>query len=110
MVTQRIDYRAQNFGVAVGELSLGNEFQHFGQFGVALDVGSGPVAFVSTSSTSCSFSPNEKKFSAPASSSTHVGAVERADGQRTVDHELHVSGSRGFLACCGDCSDRFAAG
>ena len=27
-----------------------------------------------------------------------VGAVQRADGQRAVEHELHVPGSRGLLA------------
>ena len=28
----------------------------------------------------------------------HVRAVERADGERAVERELHVAGARGFLA------------
>lgn len=32
----------------------------------------------------------------------HVGSVHGADGEGSVQHELHVPGSGGFRACCGD--------
>lgn len=32
----------------------------------------------------------------------HIGSVHGADGEGAVQHELHVAGSRGFSAGCGD--------
>ena len=49
--------------------------------------------------TSSAVRPNRKKFSAPdLFANFDVGAVERADGQRAVERELHVARARGFLA------------
>jgi hypothetical protein len=39
-----------------------------------------------------------------------VGAVERADGQRAVEGELHVAGARGLLAGGGDLLREVGAG
>lgn len=32
----------------------------------------------------------------------HVGSIHGTDGEGAVQHELHVAGSRGFSAGCGD--------
>ena len=39
-----------------------------------------------------------------------VGAVERADRHRAVQHELHVAGAGGLLPAVEICSERSAAG
>ena len=111
VVTQRVDDRAQDLGVAVGELSLGNEFQHFGEFGVALDVGRRAVALGVTSATSCSFSPNKKKFSAPASSSISTlapSSVPMVSAPLIMNFMFPVP--EASLPAVEICSDRLAAG
>ena len=49
--------------------------------------------------TASAVSPNRKKLSAPDMlADLDVGAVERADGERAVERELHVAGARGLHA------------
>ena len=99
MVAQRIDDRTEDLGVAVSEMSVGNEVQHFGELGVPLDVGRRVVALgVDAGHFLLIQSEQEEVLRARLLQHLHVGAVERADGQRAIDHELHVPRAGGLFA------------
>jgi hypothetical protein len=52
-----------------------------------------------------------KMFSSPdLLADLDVGAVERADGERAVERQLHVAGARGLLAGGGDLLGEVGAG
>ena len=62
-------------------------------------------------STSSAVRPKMKMLSSPTRSlDLDIGAVERADGQRAVQRQLHVAGARASMPAVEICSDRSAAG
>ena len=91
--------RREGVAVAVGEGAVGDHVDGLLQARVGLVVGGRTVALgVELLHLVHGHAEEEEVLGADAFADLHVRAVERADGQRAVEGELHVAGAGGLLA------------
>ena len=111
MVDEVGHQRREHLGVAAGEGAPGDQPDRGGQFRVAGDVVARAVALGEQFAYIVHGESEQEEVLGPGLlAHLDVGAVEGADGQGAVHHELHVAGAGGFLArgrdllgevCCG---------
>ena len=83
---------AENLGVTIGELSVTDLLQHRGKLRVAGDDVAGVVASLfGLFDFGSGESKQEEVFLPCFLADFHIGAIQCADGERAIHHELHVA-------------------
>ena len=96
---ERIHQRAVARRLVAGKIAGGYHVEHPPEFRIALDPVPRVVALLPQRRGAIGGeAEDENVVLAHGVSDLHVGAVERADGERTVQGELHVAGAGGFCA------------
>ena len=100
---QILDERLEQLTITPGEGAGRNQLERLLELRVALELACRPVALLSEALGLLHRESKQKEvLCARFLADLDVRTVERADGERTVEHEFHVAGTGGFLAGGGD--------
>jgi hypothetical protein len=107
-VQQVIHQRAEQIGVAVGEVPGGHQIQHSSEGIVAVVVVPGVVALRLEGIDLLRFEAKQEEVFGPhLFADFDVGPIQGANGEGSVHGELHVAGAGGFLTSGGNLLRQF---